>query len=50
MVKRKRVSKGTWTRIDDLKGDFDTFLEAFANFLDENDCPNVIKDFMIEAK
>ena len=43
-------SKGTWTREDDLKGDFDTFLEAFANFLDENDCPNVIKDLMIEAK
>ena len=43
-------SKGTWTKIDDLKGDFDTFLEAFGNFLDGNDCPLVIKDLMIEAK
>ena len=43
-------SKGTWTKTDDLKGEFDTFLEAFANFLDKNDCPLVIKDLMIEAK
>ena len=43
-------SKGTWTKTDDLKGEFDTFLEAFANILDKNDCPLVIKDLMIEAK
>lgn len=43
-------SKGTWTKIEDLKGDFDTFLEAFANFLDTEDCPSVIKDMLMEAK
>ena len=43
-------SKWTWTKIEDLKGDFDTSLEAFANFLDTEDCPSVIKDMLMEAK
>ena len=43
-------SKGTWFNVDDLKSGFDTYLEAFADFLDSDDCPSVLKDVLLEAK
>ncbi len=43
-------SPGTWTYPDDLKEGHNTFIEAFADFLDADLCPVHLKEMMDEAK
>eukprot|EP00111_Clytia_hemisphaerica_P019798 TCONS_00058414-protein len=42
--------KGVWTKPEDLKLEEETFGEAFARFLDTDQCPRVVKDNVKSAK
>uniref|UniRef100_A0A7M5XH24 ATP-dependent DNA helicase n=2 Tax=Clytia hemisphaerica TaxID=252671 RepID=A0A7M5XH24_9CNID len=43
-------SPGVWTKPEDLKLEGETFGEAFARFLDTDQCPRVVKDNVKSAK
>ena len=41
---------GTWKKVEELKGDYDTYTDAFADFLDSEDCPQALRKILDEAK
>ena len=43
-------SPGTWEKPEDLKEGFDTYAEAFAAFLDSEDCDSALKEFVQLSK
>ena len=43
-------AKGTWRNVDSLKEGYDSYIEAFAAFLESDDCPSHVRDLMHEAR
>ena len=43
-------SKGTWTNLEDLKGGYDTFTEAFTAFLETDQCPTALLEIIENSR
>ena len=42
--------EGTWTTLDDLRADYETYAEALAEFVESPSCPDILTDLLKEAK
>ena len=43
-------SRGTWYKESDLMGPYDNFPQAFADFIETEDCPETVKELLEAAK
>ena len=43
-------SKGTWTKVDDLKNGYDTYVESFCEFIDSEECPKALQEVIALSK
>ena len=43
-------SPGTWKKVEELKGNYDKYSDAFAEFVDSGNCPQALTKIINEAR